>query len=134
MRTLLLTLMNLMLVGTAFAQDAGAPPSPSMPMPWPVMVAFVLIFYFLLWRPQQKMRKQHQTMVDSLKRGDVVITAAGIRGTITRVDDNNRTMSVEIAPGVEVTVVKSTITELEVRKGEQLKPANDVEPGDRQKK
>lgn len=133
MRAFIISMMTLMATGQAMAQDAGAPPAPSPIASFLPLVVIIVIMYFLIIRPQSKMKQQHTQMVQGLKRGDVVVTAGGIRGTVTRVDDNNKTMTVEIAPGVEVTVVKSTILELEIRKGDPKLPANDVAPASKKK-
>tara|TARA_B110000305_G_C18875188_1_gene374937 strand:+ start:68 stop:355 length:288 start_codon:yes stop_codon:yes gene_type:complete len=72
----------------------------------PLILIFV-IFYFFLIRPQQKKVKEHKTMVESLKRGDKVVTSAGIIGTIERIIDNEKA-EVLIAENVKVEVIKST--------------------------
>ena len=72
----------------------------------PLILIFV-IFYFFLIRPQQKKVKEHKAMVESLKRGDKVITTGGIIGTIERVMDNDRA-EVSISDEVKVEVVRST--------------------------
>ena len=72
----------------------------------PLILIFV-IFYFFLIRPQQKKVKEHKAMVESLKRGDKVITTGGITGVVERVIDND-TVEVQIAENVKVELVKST--------------------------
>jgi preprotein translocase subunit YajC len=72
----------------------------------PLILIFV-IFYFFLIRPQQKKVKEHKAMVESLKKGDKVVTSGGITGTISRVIDNDK-VEVEIADNVTVEVVKGT--------------------------
>ena len=72
----------------------------------PLILIFV-IFYFFLIRPQQKKVKEHRAMVESLKKGDKIVTSGGITGTITRVIDNDK-VEVEIAENVKVEIVKST--------------------------
>ena len=72
----------------------------------PLILIFV-IFYFFLIRPQQKKVKEHKAMVESLKKGDKIVTSGGITGTITRVIDNDK-VEVEIAENVTVEVVKGT--------------------------
>ncbi len=68
------------------------------------------IFYFLLIRPQQKKAKEHRTLLDSLKKGDNVVTAGGIYGKVTAIDDNVATL--EIATGVNIKVKKGHIAEV----------------------
>ena len=72
----------------------------------PLILIFV-IFYFFLIRPQQKKVKEHKAMVESLKRGDKVVTSGGITGTVERLIDNVK-VEVEIAENVKVEIVKST--------------------------
>jgi len=76
------------------------------------LVPLILIFgimYFLLIRPQQKKLKEHQMMVEALRRGDQIITQGGIMGKVVKVKDDNSEVEVEIASGVNVRVVRSTI-------------------------
>ena len=76
----------------------------------PLILIFV-IFYFFLIRPQQKRVKEHKAMVQSLKRGDEIITSGGIIGTIDRVMEDVR-IEVIIGENVRVQVIKTTITSL----------------------
>ena len=72
----------------------------------PLILIFV-IFYFFLIIPQQKKVKEHNAMVENLKRGDKVITSGGITGTVERLIDNDK-VEVEIADNVKVEIVKAT--------------------------
>ena len=72
----------------------------------PLILVFV-IFYFFLIRPQQKKVKEHKAMVESLKKGDKVVTSGGITGTIQRVIDNDK-VEVEIAENVTVEIIRGT--------------------------
>jgi preprotein translocase subunit YajC len=83
----------------------------------PLLLIFV-IFYFLLIRPQQQRVKTHQQMVDSVRRGDTVVTAGGIVGKVAKVKDDGELM-VEIADNVQVRVLKSTLTEVRSKGGEK---------------
>jgi len=74
----------------------------------PLILIFV-VFYFLLIRPQQKKLKDHKAMIEGLRRGDRIVTAGGIIGTVTRVGENDEAI-VEIAEGVRVRVLRSTVT------------------------
>ncbi|MGH1423443.1 MAG: preprotein translocase subunit YajC [Pseudooceanicola sp.] len=76
----------------------------------PLILIFA-IMYFLLIRPQQKKVKQHQAMVEAVRRGDQVITQGGIIGKIAKVRDDGE-VEVEIAEGVKVRLVKSTIAQV----------------------
>ena len=86
-------------------------------LPW--LLIFV-IFYVLMIRPQQRRVKEHQAAISAVKKGDDVITGGGIRGRVTKVTDDEA--EVEIAQGVKVRVVKSTITQVLTP---DAKPAND---------
>ena len=76
----------------------------------PFILALFAIMYFLLIRPQQKKLKDHQALIAALRRGDMVVTAGGILGKVTKVKDDGTEVEVEIATGVNVRVVKSTIS------------------------
>jgi preprotein translocase subunit YajC len=67
--------------------------------------------YFLLIRPQQKKVKDHQAMVAAVRRGDQIVTQGGLIGKVTKVKDDNE-VEVELAEGVKVRVVKSTIAQV----------------------
>lgn len=66
------------------------------------------IFYFMLWKPQKKQQQDRQNLLNSLKKGDKIITIGGIYGTIT--DLSEKTVKVEIAEGVEITMVRSAVS------------------------
>jgi len=85
------------------------------------IILMVVLFYFMLIRPQQKRAKEHQIMLSNLKRGDNVVLSSGMLGKIVRVEDKE--VGLEIAQGVTVKVVKGMITEVRA-KGEPA-PAND---------
>ncbi len=76
------------------------------------LIMLLLIFaimYFLLIRPQQKKLKEHQAMLAALRRGDQIVTQGGVVGKIIKVKDDSNEVEVEIAKGVNVRVIKSTI-------------------------
>ncbi|MEQ9259056.1 MAG: preprotein translocase subunit YajC [Roseovarius sp.] len=76
----------------------------------PLILIFA-IMWFLLIRPQQKKLKEHRAMVEALRRGDQVVTQGGLIGKVSKVKDDDE-IEVEIATGVKVRVVKSTITQV----------------------
>ena len=76
----------------------------------PLILIFA-IMYFLLIRPQQKKVKDHQAMVAALRRGDEVVTQGGLIGKVVKVKDNNE-LEVELAEGVKVRVVQSTVAQV----------------------
>ncbi|MBS3963144.1 MAG: preprotein translocase subunit YajC [Methylomonas sp.] len=107
----------------AYAQTAGAAAAGPMDMmlQFLPLILLVVLFYFLMIRPQQRRMKAHQQMVANLKRGDQVILSSGIMGKVVRVEDKE--IGLEIATGVTVKVVRTMIAEVKVR-GEPA-PAND---------
>ena len=106
----------------AFAQTAaGASGGPSVLMQILPLVALMVLFYFLMIRPQQRRMRQHQDMVAGLKRGDTVVLPSGVIGKVVRVEDKE--VGVEVATGVTVKVVRSMISEVRAR-GEPA-PANE---------
>ena len=72
------------------------------------------IFYFLIIRPQQQRVKRHQMMVDSVRRGDTVVTAGGLIGRVTKVKDGGEIV-VELADNVQVRVVKYTLSQVRAK-------------------
>ena len=76
-----------------------------------LLILIFAIMYLLLIRPQQKKAKEHQAMVAALRRGDQVVTAGGIMGKVSKVKDE-REVELEIATGVNVRVVRNTITQV----------------------
>ena len=76
------------------------------------LIAMVVIFYFLLIRPQQKKAKKHQEMLDALKRDDMVVTTGGVHGKITGLTDTIATL--EIAPNVKIKVSRANIAGMSV--------------------
>lgn len=84
-------------------------------------ILLIVLFYFLMIRPQQRRMKQHQTMLAALKRGDQVVLSSGIIGKVVRVEEKE--VGLEIASGVTVKVIKGMISDVRTR-GEPA-PAND---------
>jgi preprotein translocase subunit YajC len=85
-------------------------------------ILLIVLFYFLMIRPQQKRMKEHQNMLGALKRGDQVVLSSGMIGKVVRVEDKE--VGLEIATGVTVKVVKSMIADVRA-KGEPA-AANDA--------
>ena len=106
-------MLDFLAAGTA----AAAPPGWLQFLP---IVGMVLIFWFLIIRPQMQRQKQHQAKIAAVKKGDQVVTAGGLVGKVTKVDDQYA--EIEIAQGVRVKAVKATIGEIVAPGGT---PAND---------
>ena len=96
-----------MFISPAYAQATGIMPGGDI-MAFLPMIAIVVVFYFLLIRPQQKRAKETRTMLEALQKGDEVVTAGGIVGRIAKLSDAYADL--EIAPNVEVTVQRSAIS------------------------
>ena len=109
--------------GTAVASGAAATGgTQAMLLQFLPLVALVVLFYFLMIRPQQRRMKQHQAMLAALKRGDQVVLSSGIMGKVVRVEDKE--VGLEVATGVTVKVVKAMISDVRA-KGEPA-AANDT--------
>jgi preprotein translocase subunit YajC len=81
--------------------------------------SIILIFYFMIIRPQQKRQKERQKMVEGMQKGDKVVTAGGIHGTIVGMDE--KTVLVQIADNVKVKLDKGSVTILGQEKVEPIK-------------
>ncbi len=68
----------------------------------------IAIFYFMILRPQQKRQKERQKLLDTIKKGDKVVTAGGVHGTIVGVED--KTLLVQVADNVKLKVERSSIS------------------------
>jgi preprotein translocase subunit YajC len=98
------------MIGTAYAQAAGAAPAggDTLMGMLPIVLMFVVL-YFLMIRPQMKKAKEHKTMLDALQRGDEVV-AMGIIGKIAKIGDSYVTL--EVANNVTIAVQRQAITTL----------------------
>ena len=94
-------------IPAAHAQDAGGPAGGGIAQII-MLVGFVLIFYFLLWRPQSKRQKEHKNLMAGLDKNDEVVTAGGILGKVIKVGEEF--VVIEIADGVQFPVQKVAIT------------------------
>jgi preprotein translocase subunit YajC len=92
----------------AYAQSATQ--QPSMLASFIPLILIFLVFYFLLIRPQQKKQKEHKILLDSIKRGDEILTSGGIVAKVTKADGEK--LNVDIAPNVNVIVYRSTVADV----------------------
>jgi len=121
-----------MWITPAYAQPAGAGAGDGgfmqqVGMLFPLIAVFV-IFYFIVLRPQQQRMKALAQLVGNVRRGDTVVTAGGLVGKVTKVVDDNEVL-VEIAEGVRVRVIKSTIADVRT-KGEPATSDNKAKSDD----
>jgi preprotein translocase subunit YajC len=105
-----------MFIDNAYAQTApggfasGLPASLSSLVQFAPLIAIAFVFYFLVLRPQQVQQKTLKEKLGALKRGDKIVTAGGIIGTVKKTVEGATEIDVEIAPNVTVSVVRSTVT------------------------
>ena len=98
---------DIMLVSPAFAQAAGGAGGNPI-MQFVPLIAIFAIMYFLMIRPQQKKAKEHKAMIEAVRRGDMVVTAGGLMGKVTKVKEDGE-LEVEISEGVKVRVPNGTL-------------------------
>ena len=102
-----------MLISPAYAQAAGGLGGGSdLIMSLAPLVLIFAVFYFLLIRPQQKKMKEHREMLSNVRRNDRIVTNGGLVGIVTKVSDTDDTLTLEIASGVRVQVVRAMIAEV----------------------
>jgi preprotein translocase subunit YajC len=110
-----------LLQGVAFAQDGDAPPRDTGLMQTLSMIVVAMVFfYFILWRPEQKRRKEMEDQRGKLKKGDKV-TAMGIVGTVSKILD--QTVIVRMVDGSKIEFLKGAITEVVPATDEEAKRA-----------
>jgi len=99
-----------MFVTPAYAQAGGESilASPIVPL-----IFVMVIFYFLLWRPQSQQRKQHESKLEAIRRNDTIVTNGGLVGKVVKVHDDE--LEVEIAKDVKVKVVRTLIADVRVK-------------------
>jgi preprotein translocase subunit YajC len=95
-------------ISSAFGQATEAAPAQPSPIFNLIFLGgFVVIFYFLIWRPQSKRAKEHKSLVDSLAKGDEIMTNGGMLGKINRIDENY--VALQVADNVELKFQKSSV-------------------------
>jgi preprotein translocase subunit YajC len=111
------------LISPAFAQSLGGGTSMASLAQFAPLILIFGVFYFILIRPQQQKQKALKASLSAVKRGDRVVTAGGILGTVQKTREGSNEIEVEIAPNVRVTILRETISAI-------VKPvvANDVKP------
>ena len=102
----------------AFAQATGTPGAGDFVGMILPLVMIMVVFWFLLIRPQQKRSKEHQELVGKVTRGDTIVTNGGLIGKVTKVVDE-RELLVEIAENVKVRVARSGVADVRA-KGEPV--------------
>ena len=106
-----------MFVTAALAQSTTTPAAPGTGGISDILIQFapililVVIFWFLIFRPQQKRMKAHQAMLSAISRGDTVVTSGGLVGKVTKAVDGED-LEVEIAQGTRVKITRGGITDV----------------------
>jgi preprotein translocase subunit YajC len=96
-------------ISSAYAQAAdGAAQAPSPIYNFLFLGGFVVIFYFLIWRPQAKRAKELRSLLDNLKAGDEVMTSGGLLGRINRIEEHY--VSLQVSDNVELKMQKNSVT------------------------
>ena len=114
-----------MFISPAYAQATGAGGAGDGFFSTFIMMGLLIaIFWFLIFRPQQKRMKTHQAMLSAIKRGDVVVTNGGIVGKVTKVVEGED-LEVEVAQGMKVKVVRGMIADVRTK----AEPSNDNKAG-----
>ena len=95
------------LIPAAHAAEAGAPSGGPVPLDLFIIVAFAVVFYLIVWRPQSKRAKEHRELVSGLAKGDEIITNGGLVGRITKVEE--QFIIFEAADNVELKLQKGAV-------------------------
>ena len=85
---------------------------------WPILL-MVVIFYFLLWRPQKKQQKERASLLGSLKKGQKIVTIGGIYGEIVELDDGK--VKVQVSEKVELTFARTAVANVLSKKNKEEK-------------
>ena len=85
---------------------------------WPILL-MVVIFYFLLWRPQKKQQKERASLLGSLKKGQKIVTIGGIYGEIVELDDEK--VKVQVSEKVELTFARTAVANVLSKKNKEEK-------------
>ena len=104
-------------VSIAYAQSGGDAASQSPFFQFIPLVLILGVFWFLIIRPQQKKQKEHMRMVESLKKGDKVVSNGGIFGTIVKVGDDRITL--EIASKVQIQIERQQVARMDKKVAER---------------
>ncbi len=93
-------------INSAYAQGGDAA-QPDPMFQFLILGGFILIFYLIIWRPQAKRAKEHKALVESIAKGDEVMTSGGMIGKVTKVDEHY--VSLQVADNVELKMQKASI-------------------------
>ncbi|MFH0962785.1 MAG: preprotein translocase subunit YajC [Planctomycetota bacterium] len=122
-------MIDLVGTGLVIAQDAPPPAAPGWLMLW-YIAPLILIFWFLILRPQKKEKERRKRMLDELKKNDRVITIGGVHGTVKKVEDNDVILAVDddTRDKVRIRISKSAVHDLEGPQSRTDEPSSPPEP------
>jgi preprotein translocase subunit YajC len=102
------------IISSAFAQEAvnTAAKQPSLLSSMAPLLLIFAVFYFFIIRPQQKKLRDHRSLLDSISKGDEIVTNGGFIGSVAKVNDAENVLSVEIADQVLVKIRKDSVMEV----------------------
>jgi preprotein translocase subunit YajC len=109
-----------MFITPAYAQSGAGGGGLEMISSFVPIILLIAIFWFLIFRPQQKRMKEHKAMLGAIKRGDTVVTSGGVVGKVIKAVENED-LELEIAQGVKVKVVRAMIADVRTK----AEPVND---------
>ena len=95
-------------INSAYAQSGEAAGQANPMFQFVLLGGFVVIFYLIIWRPQSKRAKEHKSLIESISKGDEVLTTGGLLGKITKVDEHY--IALQIADDVELKMQKSSVS------------------------
>ena len=98
------------------------------------MLLIFIVFYFLLIRPQEKKRRQQEQLVSGVKKGEEVLTNAGFFGTVTKINDSDNTIMVQIAKDIEIKVLKNSVADIVSRNAKVAVKETEKTPNKKKKK
>lgn len=102
-----------MFVTPAYAQAAGgAGATGDLFLNLAPILFLIIIFWFLIFRPQQKRMKEQRALLAGIRRGDTIVTSGGLVGKVTKVLDDSPDLEVEVAQGVKVKVVRAMVSDV----------------------
>lgn len=110
---------------------AGASVSEGLSSLVPMLLIFG-VFYFLLIRPQEKKRREQDKLISGVKKGEEVLTNSGLFGVVTKINDSDNIIMVQIAEGIEIKLLKSAIADIVSRSSKEVVKA--VEKPSKKKK
>ena len=111
---------------TAAAPAAGAAPGGDLLMSLMLPIGMIVIFYFLLIRPQNQRMKKHRAMIQAMKKGDTVVTQGGIIGRVFKLSDDE--VTIDTGEGGKLRIVRGMIVDVK-NKADAPAAANDVKEG-----